>query len=321
MKEGQFKTSYQFTFKQVLPILKMTDMQNAETLIRENGFYQCKMCPRIFYTEVMIRLHTQNENQHKIEMQPANKNQVKIECQQYNEQNSTTNNKNELKPKNNSLYNTPISEESTNIGEEKIQLKSLPTESGNSYNLRSKPIKIQTENHTKPLNEFELSTEDVKELHFNQTTSTLKKEINLPHEKQKFVQSPYSDKSLPLDTYLQADKNKILVTNVPEKLECEECEKSFTKNCHLQAYWQKLQLKTQFSIVHSKMKRYLCPECPKSYGSNISLQDHIKTIHRKIKSYKCSFCPKSYGYRSLRDQHKRIHKKETGPLGRNQMTE
>ena len=356
----------------------MTEIQNVETLKRENGFYQCKMCPRIFYTEFMIGFHTKNE--HKIEIQPTNKNQDKIECQQHSEQNSTTNNKIEFKPKNNSIYNTPISEESTNkyrtenqpkndkdknshdIGEEKNLLKSLPTESRNSYNLRSKPIKIQPQKATKPQNEPELSTEDVKDLDFKQTTSTLKKEINLAAEKLKSVQPPRSDKSLPIDTNLQANKNKILVHEKLNLYQCQDSEKSFTKNCHLQAHINtskyfnhnilkpfkcsecskefskkknltyhiryvhkkvrpfkcqcgvtcvnKFRLKTHVDVVHNKIKRYLCPECPKSYGRNVHLQDHITIIHKKIKSYKCSFCPKSYGYQNQIYKHKSTHEKK-----------
>merc|ERR1711994_578873 len=81
--------------------------------------------------------------------------------------------------------------------------------------------------------------------------------------------------------------------------ECPECEKEFSKKCHMLRHYRS---------VHEGIK-YSCDQCDYQATQSGDLQTHIQSVHEGIK-YPCSHCNHQFTDRSSLRRH--IHSKHEG---------
>ena len=58
-------------------------------------------------------------------------------------------------------------------------------------------------------------------------------------------------------------------STIPESIQCQECEKTFSGNHNL---------KRHVDVIHGGIK-YKCQQCPKEYTSNENLKIHVRNTH------------------------------------------
>lgn len=97
---------------------------------------------------------------------------------------------------------------------------------------------------------------------------------------------------------LQQEKRKTIsdmLLDPTDKIpRCKECSKAYS-SLHT--------LRIHFSKVHT-LKDYVCPTCPKSFGSSEKLEYHISTEHNE---FVCSVCGKSFSRAITFKQHELSH--------------
>ena len=104
---------------------------------------------------------------------------------------------------------------------------------------------------------------------------------------------------------------------------CQECQKYFERNDHLQNHINldhkkltpykchkcqrvtrgKIDLRNHISAVHDKIKQFKCHICPGEFGLDSTLQYHINAIHEKKLPFKCHKCQRTFGRKSLLQSH------------------
>jgi len=81
---------------------------------------------------------------------------------------------------------------------------------------------------------------------------------------------------------------------------CEYCKTVFNNKVSLDVHVR----------IHTGEMPYLCTLCGKSYRQQANLQRHITIDHEKAKNFSCSLCRKSFGYKSVLNEHMRVHSGE-----------
>lgn len=66
------------------------------------------------------------------------------------------------------------------------------------------------------------------------------------------------------------------------------------------------QLQDHMSIIHDKLRLFLCSECPKTYARKTHLNDHIRT-HSLQRDFICGICSKTFRRSQDLTRHKLLH--------------
>lgn len=66
------------------------------------------------------------------------------------------------------------------------------------------------------------------------------------------------------------------------------------------------QLQVHMSIIHDKLRLFLCSECPKTYARKTHLNDHIRT-HSLQRDFICGICSKTFRRSQELTRHKLLH--------------
>lgn len=73
-------------------------------------------------------------------------------------------------------------------------------------------------------------------------------------------------------------------TQIPEDLNCNLCDKTFTTIGGL-----KYHLRT-----HTNVKPFICPFCERKFITNVNLNAHVRVVHSTVKPYECEQCTQRF---------------------------
>ena len=84
--------------------------------------------------------------------------------------------------------------------------------------------------------------------------------------------------------------------------ECDQCEKTFTRQSHLKGH---------VNVIHQKIRPFECDQCKKTFALKQSLNLHIQSNCKNLKKkYKCKECENSFVNKSYLKYHmNRVHLK------------
>ena len=277
--------------------------EESVTTYDENGYLNCKDCPRKFITKFGLKNHISKEH--------IKGTAIKVEIL---EQPPTI--KDEIPFQENATFKEECFLCSLSF-ESKIDLQM------HTNNEHRKSLLHQCSQHTLE-NSFN-EGQDCK--HSSSKKPNLQKHINSKPKKLTLCQFQERHKSFgaksslkiprvralkKLGSYLCQDCKKyfvhksslqthIIVVHKKLTYQCKECKKSFG---------QKPNLKTHITTVHQKLKLHQCLECSSSFGAKHSLETHIITTHLKLTPHQCQECKKSFGQKSHLQSHiNAVHKK------------
>lgn len=88
-----------------------------------------------------------------------------------------------------------------------------------------------------------------------------------------------------------------LVHDSSKRLECELCGRRFVDAGKLK----------QHSLVHIRVRLYLCSSCRKRFARRPDLLRHMRTVHLRVRPFACDVCAKTFSEAGNQRQHRLIH--------------